>query len=302
MEVRGPCLLTTDTAERTSQAAAPASQTDNGTAAPSEAESILAALDEGDSTEQAPQAADSTDAAKPDGTAAAKADEPEDLEALLKTEVRESIAEKARAEARKELEDKQATEAKEREKTQQESARRTAYKQAFDNRAPAIRAWAEDQGLDRAETDRLLNTFAAHNRDALEVLSWELTDKLVDAMRGRLPESERESFSYDGTNPDLGAFLGEYDKRITKEARKGYLSEAEVKQRIADEKLALVVKLRENPSLLNTRGGGPRRAGGGMAGGSVSYSTKTQARNLHANGQISNAEMRAVNADPTIPE
>jgi hypothetical protein len=266
--------LTTET--RTSQAAAPASQADNGTvAAPREEESILAALDEGaDSTEQAaPQADEGTDAPEPDGTDSADADDSEelDLESLLKTEVREAIAARAREEALKEHEEKQAAEAKEREKTQTDSTRREGYKQSFQGRAPAIRAWAEEQGLPREETDKLVNTFNLHHRDAIEVASWELTDKLVETFRNRLPESERESFTYDGTNDDLNAFISDYDSRITKEARKGYLSEAEVKQRVADEKVAMLVKLREKPELLNARSGPRRTGGGGATPSNVTY-------------------------------
>jgi hypothetical protein len=41
---------------------------------------------------------------------------------------------------------------------------------------------------------------------------------------------------------------------------------------------------------------------GGFASSGARYQTKTQARNLHVAGKISNAQMRAINANPNIPE
>ena len=40
----------------------------------------------------------------------------------------------------------------------------------------------------------------------------------------------------------------------------------------------------------------------GTSGGKGGYSTKAEARTLHAQGKISNADMRAIKDDPTIPE
>lgn len=40
----------------------------------------------------------------------------------------------------------------------------------------------------------------------------------------------------------------------------------------------------------------------GRAGGAGRFTTKTAARTAHANGQISNAQMRQINADPSLPE
>ena len=47
--------------------------------------------------------------------------------------------------------------------------------------------------------------------------------------------------------------------------------------------------------------GGPNLAPGSPAGG-ISYRTKAEARTLHAQNKISNADMRAIKADPNIPE
>ena len=46
---------------------------------------------------------------------------------------------------------------------------------------------------------------------------------------------------------------------------------------------------------------GPNLAPGSPAGG-ISYRTKAEARTLHAQNKISNADMRAIKADPNIPE
>ena len=294
--------MTTD-AVTEPQASAPASQAEP--ASPSVHEEVASLLSELD---QEPNAAtpeakpgEGTDTGKPEGTASSKDESDQDIEALLKSEVRESIAEKARAEALKELEDKRAEEAQERARRQAQQAHRNGYTQAFQRTTPALRNWATEQGHTEEETNLLVNTFAEHHRLAIETASWELTDRLVEHLQARVPEGEREALAYDGSDADLGRFLDRYDAARVKDARKGYKSEAEVKQAVLDGKVDLFRKLRDNPALLNSRGG-PRRSNGGSPGGAVHYSTKTEARNLHAQNLISNAEMRAVNADASIPE
>ncbi len=46
----------------------------------------------------------------------------------------------------------------------------------------------------------------------------------------------------------------------------------------------------------------PDGRGGSNASGQAQWSTKEQARNLHAQGRITTAQMRQINNDPTIPE
>ena len=64
---------------------------------------------------------------------------------------------------------------------------------------------------------------------------------------------------------------------------------------------ALETATGEEAAMAARAGGGGDLSGGGSAGG-LTYRTKTEARALHVDGKISNADMRRINADSAIPE
>jgi hypothetical protein len=53
---------------------------------------------------------------------------------------------------------------------------------------------------------------------------------------------------------------------------------------------------------LKEKGGGPSTNGRDHSGGGSSWNNKREARNLHVQGKLSDAEMRRIRADPNIPE
>ena len=81
---------------------------------------------------------------------------------------------------------------------------------------------------------------------------------------------------------------GEDGEFLTKKAKEKLIADA--KKEAADE-----LKSANPERFSNTSG-----TGGGSS--SVSWKTKAEARTLHAKDLITNAQMRAINADPTIPE
>ena len=64
---------------------------------------------------------------------------------------------------------------------------------------------------------------------------------------------------------------------------------------------ALETATGEEAAMAARAGGGGDLSGCGSAGG-LTYRTKTEARALHVDGKISNADMRRINADSAIPE
>jgi len=69
--------------------------------------------------------------------------------------------------------------------------------------------------------------------------------------------------------------------------------EKEIREQVEEELRAKGRETKGNPAV---------PAGGGGGGGGVTYRTKTEARTLHIQKKISHAEMRRINADPSIPE
>ena len=61
-------------------------------------------------------------------------------------------------------------------------------------------------------------------------------------------------------------------------------------------------KRREQEEVAARRRGKRPDLSGGKSGGGVGFKTKMEARTLHVQNKISNARMKEINADPTIPE
>lgn len=104
-----------------------------------------------------------------------------------------------------------------------------------------------------------------------------------------------------------------WDAATTHEARLNLYTERYAQARIAESTDAKKITRLEKQNadlqaeinkLTGERGanGSGASTNGTRGSAGASYSTKEEARTLHAQGKISNTEMRRVNADPTIPE
>lgn len=152
----------------------------------------------------------------------------------------------------------------------------------------------------------------ALNLDIEEAKSEEVAESYRAAFDAGLGEAAadfwkaaEELAGEDGATP-VSALLDLYAERkaaASKWAKELTLDEAKK----ASPKLRLEVtnalkaeyeKGRENP----LPAGEPRGGDGASASGRVSYGTKREARNLHAQGKITDAEMRVVNHNPNIPD
>lgn len=76
---------------------------------------------------------------------------------------------------------------------------------------------------------------------------------------------------------------------------------AELKKENEDLKKRLGIS-DEQDKINNARGGAGADLSGGGGGGGTGYKTKAEARVLHIAKKITNAQMRVINDDPTIPE
>lgn len=237
-----------------------------------------------------------------------------------------SISAKAEAIAEKKLADQKAADeakAKEDAKKQREKQRKEGVKAQFDGWAPQMRNILErvargeldlTQGMPHAPNttllDGILNTFAQHGSSAQEVERMAAREMLGEVVGGWLSEDSREAFLKEhGESDDPSAFLSAAHEAVVKEARKGYYSEAQLKDAKGDGMVTYRKWLtdkghpeRLDALLSQVRGPSGSRGTVAGSGGSLNYRTKQDARNLHAQKQISNAEMRRVENDRNIPE
>ena len=159
---------------------------------------------------------------------------------------------------------------------------------------------AEDGALDKRTVEDLFRThrneFAALNQQYQSIGYWEGVKQYITALLGADASTftaRLEKMQQNIPDPTLAADMQK--KLRTQGRQEGY-----------DEGFKKGLKEGKNADSAQTaikeaKGKGANLAPG-TSGGSGGYRTKTEARTLHAQGKISNADMRAIKADPTIPE
>jgi len=115
-----------------------------------------------------------------------------------------------------------------------------------------------------------------------------LADPFVQRAQNAFEFGTRDTSFYEDLRKALTKT--EVEATLTKEREK---LEKEIRAQVEDEERAKMRDEKGKPAV---------PTGGGGGGGAVTWRTKTEARNLHATGKISNEEMRRVRSDPNIPE
>lgn len=236
------------------------------------------------------------------------------VDPLIK-EAREAAAEAERDKVRREEADRITRESRQRAAEDADRQAKAAHEAGYKSRiakqqAPLINRLVE-QGLDLASAQAIAKDvetdFNSHHADGL---------KLYEPEARRVADAEASKLVNDAFREVLGAdavkFFGTDDAPKSHQgmeaalnsfrdiAREGYVLKSEAE---ADKKVTLLAYRRdlEQKGLIKgtTTGQSVNSTGGAGTG---TYSTKTQARTLHVTGQLTNAEMRRINADSSIPE
>lgn len=294
--------MTTDTAER-SQAGEAEAQTPDAPAQDADLEAARSLIDE-----MEPPAPVET----PEETASADTGtEPPATEENTPDTFTEDLVKARLAAAREEWEQEQeqARQAKEQEETERkrESSRREGVKAAQTRRVEAIRAWSAERGLSKEDTDQLANTFLNHASEASDVERWEMTEAIRAKASEQLPETQRETFiAKHKDSDDFESFLTDFREEVVKDARTGYYTEAQKEDARAVGALQYQKWLtdKDHPERIQSLLSGtnlPKARNGSQASRPSSFRTKAEARAKHVNGEISNAEMRTINASD-LPE
>ena len=148
--------------------------------------------------------------------------------------------------------------------------------------------------------------FNSHHADGLQLYEPEAKSRADADLTGRINDTLRDVLGNDATK-FFGAGDDEkrYDLKGHYEALKSIWTENMISKSDAEaeQALALAKYHRELQTSGRLKGSNSTTSTNGSSSGSgANYSTKTEARNLHATGQLSNADMRRINADPSIPE
>lgn len=152
--------------------------------------------------------------------------------------------------------------------------------------------------------DANANDFNSHHADGLKLHEDRATAGADQRLTGRINDTLHEVLGSDapkffGTEaePKSHTLKGHYEA-LKEIWTAGLISKADAE---ADAALKLVKYHRELQQSGRLKGASSTSSTNGSAAGS-GYRTKAEARNLHARNEISNAEMRRINADPSIPE
>ncbi len=164
---------------------------------------------------------------------------------------------------------------------------------------------AEDGGLDKRAVEDILRG----NRQELAALNgiyqntgfWESVQQQVQAFSTAAGDASLATpflarVGRMASNVPDPTFAADFVKKLTSKVRQEGHDEG-YKKGLKEGKGAQATK----QQVQEAQGTGANLAPG-TGGGGVSYRTKAEARTLHAQNKISNADMRAIKDDPTIPE
>lgn len=229
--------MTTDVAEAP-QAAEPAAQDTQGTDELAEAKEFLSSLEpsqaEGETVVETP---DGTDQAPPET-------QDEDELAAIQARAERLAAEKLeQQEAEKRRQEEASREA------EAETKRKQTRKQQYDEAAPTLRKFLEEQNLDAADVNAALNWFTSYNGLVDDALREELRTAYVHWAAQTLPEDVRPEFrgkEFTSTKE----FFDTYKAHVIADARKGYVKESEQADLEATALLRLKSRFRKNPAAL----------------------------------------------------
>lgn len=224
----------------------------------------------------------------------------EDPHAIALAAAREAALEEGRELARAELEEER--------RRSRDTESRQRLKEHFPTTARAMDAELNAMGItDPAERQKVLNHLNNFNLKASEAI----LAPFEDAVQELLPPAARDEFNRVANGKTaadfqrtFAEFMAEHDPAIKAKVFKGVKLEDLEK---ATPALKAALSARDAAQFDKGRAKGRTDPAGEAHGeergtNRSGYRTKTEARNLHARNQISNAQMRAINADPTIPE
>lgn len=252
----------------------------------------------------------SKEAAGGDGKGA-PADDVDPLIEAAKTAAAKATEERVARETAERIEREAAEAAEAQRQATLQAAFENRYKERMANAGTKLEARLTELGMRpdlAAEIAKSVEIdFNSHHADGLQLYESEAKVAADTAITGRINETLREVL---GNQADDFFGTGEDQKRYDLKGHyealkeiwtKGMKTEAEAE---AATSMALVRYHRQlqNEGRL-TAAKSPSSTNGNASNGSTgAYRTKTEARNAHANGDINNAQMRAINADRSIPE
>lgn len=216
-----------------------------------------------------------------------------DEEAVVPDPVtREAIEARIRAELEEQT---QQTEAQ---KAQEESAKRAresdetakkARKEQFDQRAPGLRAWAEDKArkgepLTQEDADALLNWYSTVNGEADAVYADAAQNRLYDTASKLLPESKRVEFlalrdthgAKATPEERLEALMSDFASVREEAGRDGYVKKADVNKQVEDALIKQYQYFLGNPAALTSQANGARDHTGGSSTGQRTYRSEAE--------------------------
>lgn len=174
---------------------------------------------------------------------------------------------------------------------------------AFSARTRNIYGFLTDRGISPEDAQRVTNEFNAHHAQSAPVHFQIWGGNLNSAVASKLlPEKERQAWLADVAKAENAE---QHAEKIAAAARKGYVTEAERDKAVQAAEGSAMAKYKAFLERKGVKIGGsqtpPKDSGNGASAG-MGWRTKEEARNLHAQGKLTNAKMREINADPTIPE
>lgn len=258
-----------------------------------------------DGTEAEPQTGEPGDETPEDHAAELDREKAEADEALLNQRA-EQLAEEKRV--------KDAAEAREKGRKDRIRNARTTAVTRFSTLADRLDAALKAEGKQVAiERKPFTDIIEALNLDIEEAKTEELNDRYkagFDAALGDEAEDfwkDAEALADDGGDADISALV---DLAVEKKALKSKTVRNASLKDLTDASPKARKELADRDKKEYERGlddgikspSGAPRGSSTSASNRVSYTTKTEARNLHAQNKITSAEMRSVNANPNIPE
>ncbi len=150
--------------------------------------------------------------------------------------------------------------------------------------------------------------FNSHHADGLQLYEPEALKTANASLTGRINDTLREVL---GRDADKFFGTGEDEKRYDLkghyEALKSLWTDGLVTPAEAEAQTALALvryhrELQEANRIVGAKTPQSTDGSSSNGGASLNFRTKTEARNAHARGEIKNDQMRAINANPNIPE
>ncbi len=244
-------------------------------------------------------------------------DPDESLEPDPEEEVREAWREAERARLRTEVSERLQQEQQEAQEAARIAAEERSVAQAFDdagtevdNRLAAVPFHLADgtpARLTEAQRKQIKEPFENAATRALEVATRRVYSGLGEAATPLLGKAEAEELQNKAGGKSVEVWLQEFGESYATKSK--YLkamsdsaAEALVKNTPALAALIKAAELREFKRGQKTPEGEPERADRGRTGTGVNYRSKAEARSLHVAGKLTNAEMKAINRNPSIPE